>query len=290
MKILLATDGSQEAQAATEWLLTFPVSARSTIRVLTVASLEHMRSDTFDSAEIVRRHLRAYATVTAGRAKAILTKRWSDVQVHVVDGDAREEIVRMAEEWPAELVVVGARGLTPIKRALLGSVSTTVVRHAHCPVLVVRGRSDGLRRLILGVDGSTDSMSAATFVSALPLDPHTRVTLVGVVPPPPVAASPELGTGAYFLDDVLARWRAEVDRALERAEGNFNAKVASVERRVVVGQAGDELVNTAHAIGADLVVVGARGLGTMGRLLLGSVSDYVLLHTECPVLVVRTAR
>ena len=287
MRILLATDGSPEAHAATEWLLSFPLPARSTIRVLTVASLEYGRPGTFDSAEAMRRQLRADAGVAARTAAAMLAKRWSSVEEHVLDGDPREEIVRMADEWPADLVVVGARGLTPLKRTLLGSVSTAVVRHVHCPTLIVRGKTGGVRSVVIGVDGSADALAAAAFVGALPLDPRTRVTLLGAIPPPPVPGSPELAAGGHFLDDLLTRWRLELDRAMTRVEGSFNAKVAAIERRLLPGQAGDEIVNAAHAIGAELIVVGARGLGTMGRLLLGSVSDYVLLHAECPVLVVR---
>jgi nucleotide-binding universal stress UspA family protein len=291
MRILLATDGSPEAHAATEWLLTFPLPAHSTIRVITVASLDYGRPGTFDSADTVRRHLRDAASATARAAAATLAKRWADVEGQVLDGDAREEIVRTADTWPADLVVVGARGLTPLKRTLLGSVSTAVVRHAHCPTLVVRGRSEGLRSIVVGIDGSPDAVTAAGFVGSLPLDPRARVTLVGAIPPPPVPGSPELAAGAHFLDELLARWHVELERAMTRVEGSFNAKVGTIERRVVPGHAGDEIVNTAHALGADLVVVGARGLGTVGRLLLGSVSDYVLLHADCPVLVVRrTAR
>ena len=287
MRVLLATDGSPEARAATEWLVTFPLPHGSVIRVLTVVSLDHARPAAFESAETYRDHVRVDSAAIADDARAKLTKRWADVEVRVADGDAREEIVRMADEWAAELVVVGARGLTPLKRALLGSVSTTVVRHVRCPVLVVRGRSAGVQRLVIGVDGSPDSFGAAAFVSALPLDPRTRVTLVGAVPPPPIAGTPELGAAPVFLDDLLARWRAETDRAMERVEADFTATVAAIERRIIVGHAGDEIVNAAQAIGADLIVIGARGLGTMGRLVLGSVSDYVLLHGECPVLVVR---
>jgi nucleotide-binding universal stress UspA family protein len=53
-------------------------------------------------------------------------------------GKAAAEIVELAEELGAGLVVVGSRGLGGIRRALMGSVSDSVVRHAHCPVLVVR--------------------------------------------------------------------------------------------------------------------------------------------------------
>ena len=60
------------------------------------------------------------------------------VQVHLRMGKAAVEIVDLAEELGAGLVVVGSRGLGGIRRALMGSVSDSVVRHAHCPVLVVR--------------------------------------------------------------------------------------------------------------------------------------------------------
>jgi nucleotide-binding universal stress UspA family protein len=59
-------------------------------------------------------------------------------QAHLGTGRPDEEIVRLAEEIRAGTIVVGSRGLGGIRRALMGSVSDSVVRHAHCPVLVVR--------------------------------------------------------------------------------------------------------------------------------------------------------
>ena len=288
MRVLLATDGSDAARAATDWLLTFPLPTASAIRVLTVASLEHARPGILESAQALRQTLQERAGVIVGEARDALTRRWAEVESCVADGDAREEIIRMAEEWHADLVVLGARGLTPLKRALLGSVSTAVVRHAHCPVLVVRGRPQGLREIVVGVDGSPDSLGAVAFLGSLPLDPQAQLTLVGaVVVPPPLLASPEMGAGPLFLDETLARWEAEAERALETAAASFKGKVATIARRVLIGPAGEEIVGNAHAVGADLIVVGARGLGAFTRLLLGSVSEYVLLHAECPVLVVR---
>ena len=127
----------------------------------------------------------------------------------------------MANDWPAALVVLGARGLRPLQRALLGSVSTAVVRHAHCPVLVVRGRRRGLRTIVLAVDGSPDSLGAAAFLGSLPLDPGLQLTLVSAVVPPPVVPAPELATGPLFLDAALARWEVEAERALDSAGANF---------------------------------------------------------------------
>lgn len=196
----------------------------------------------------------------------------------------------MADEWPAHLVVLGARGLRPLQRALLGSVSTAVVHHAPCAVLVVRGRRPGLRAIVLGVDGSPDSLGAAAFLGSLSWEPGVRVTLVGAVVPPPALTAPEVATGPLFLDEALARWEAESGPALDRAAANFKGEAATIERRILIGQPGEEIVNTANAVGADLIAVGARGHGAFHRLLLGSVSEYVLHHADCPVLVARGSR
>jgi nucleotide-binding universal stress UspA family protein len=194
----------------------------------------------------------------------------------------------MADDWPADLVVLGARGLRPLQRAWLGSVSTAVVRHVHCAVLVVRGRPRKLRTIVLAVDGSPDSLRAAAFLSGLPLEPGLRLTVVGVVVPPVGLPAPELASAPLFLDEALTRWQAEMGRAVDGAVANLHAERATIERRVIVGQAGEAIVNAAGAAGADLIAVGARGHGAFQRLLLGSVSEYVLHHAECPVLVVRT--
>ena len=110
------------------------------------------------------------------------------------------------------------------------------------------------------------------------------------VPPPPVPPVFELGSSALFLDETLTRWQTEPERAFESVAASFKKEVATIERRAPIGQPGEEIVSTANAVGADLIAVGARGHGTFKRLLLGSVSEYVLHHAECPVLVVRPRR
>jgi nucleotide-binding universal stress UspA family protein len=287
MRVLLATDGSEGALAATDWLLTFPLPRSSTVRVFAVAPLTPARPAEHEGAATHGRHLYEHIRLIANGARHVLLGRWPDVEERVAQGDAREEIVRTARDWSADLVVLGARGLRPLQRALLGSVSTAVVHHVHCPVLVVRGRARGLRAIALGVDGSPDSRAAAAFLGSLPLEAGLRLILVGAVVPPPVLPAAELATGPLFLDEALTRWQAEAERALDGVAASFNAETASIERRVPIGQAGEEIVRIANAVGADLIAVGARGHGAFKRLLLGSVSEYVLHHAECPVLVVR---
>jgi nucleotide-binding universal stress UspA family protein len=284
MRVLLATDGSEEAIAARDWLLTFPLPTSGTVRVLAVATLPPTPPPELVTVTEYRRDIAERARLITRETRDVLGARWAAVEEHVTEGDAREEIVRMAEEWPADLVVVGARGLTPLKRMMLGSVSTSLVRYAPCPVLVVKGRRRGLRTAVVAVDGSAPSLHALSFFASLPLDPHVEVRLMAVVEQPVLVTTPEIAGAASPLDRALSEGQAEAERMLGQIEADVGQ---AVHRRVTVGRAGEEIARAANAPGVDLVVVGARGRGTFTRLLLGSVSEYVVHHAECPVLVVR---
>jgi nucleotide-binding universal stress UspA family protein len=286
-RILLATDGSDEAIAARDWLLTFPLPDSATIRVLAVATLPPTPPPDFETIAELRRGVGARAQRVAEATRNVLGRRWAHVETRVAEGDAREEIVRMADEWRSGLLVVGARGLTPLKRAVLGSVSTALLRYAPCPVLVVKGRREGLRTAVVAVDGSPPSHRAVSFVRSLPNNVHFEVELLTVVEPPVFSAEPELPGAAPPLERATAERQAEAERMLRQFTTDLKPNVRTVRRGVVVGRAGEEIVRAASAPGVDLVVVGARGRGAFARLVLGSVSEYVVHHTDCPVLVVR---
>ncbi len=78
---------------------------------------------------------------------------------HLALGDLRKEIVKLGEELEAGLIVVGSRGLGGLSRALMGSVSDAVVRHAHCPVLVVR-KGGPARSLAPETGGTAEGLGA----------------------------------------------------------------------------------------------------------------------------------
>jgi nucleotide-binding universal stress UspA family protein len=223
----------------------------------------------------------------------VLTRRWPAVETEVQEGEPRERILAIAEEWKPDLIVLGARGLGTFKSALLGSVSSAVVHHATCPVLVVKGHPQGLRRIVVAIDGSADSLAAARFCASLPLDRGVGIRLLAVsempalpIAPPEMLAAPAWTPSPAELDEQ----RGALDALLSRVEADFRPRVDHVERSVTSGRPGAEIVAAAGEPDVDLVVVGARGLGGLGRLLLGSVSDRVLHHAACPVLVVKRPR
>jgi nucleotide-binding universal stress UspA family protein len=146
-RILLATDGSREAQLAASTAADLANTTNSELHLITVASgnpdpVYHihegsLRYETYQQAlEAVR-----------GDAQKVLDEQVQKLEeaggsvkeAYLRMGERRDQaIVHLAEELGAGLIVMGSRGLGGVRRALMGSVSASVVRHAHCPVMIVR--------------------------------------------------------------------------------------------------------------------------------------------------------
>jgi nucleotide-binding universal stress UspA family protein len=144
MKILLAIDGSSHSQDAVDEVAKRPWPLNSIIRVLSVfepytppATEFVLAGATLD--DITRQQITEANRLTTGAAGAIKAANLS-TEVVVREGDPRSAIVDEADEWGADLIVVGSHGRTGIKRLLLGSVAEAVVGHAHCSIEVVRRR------------------------------------------------------------------------------------------------------------------------------------------------------
>jgi nucleotide-binding universal stress UspA family protein len=144
MKILLAIDGSTHSQDAVDEVAKRPWPVHSTIRVLSViqpytppATEFVLAGATLD--DLTRQQIEEANRLTAGAAGALEAARLS-TEVVVRQGDPRSAIVDEADEWGADLIVVGSHGRTGVTRLLLGSVAEAVVGHAHCSIEVVRRR------------------------------------------------------------------------------------------------------------------------------------------------------
>jgi nucleotide-binding universal stress UspA family protein len=290
MRVLVATDGSADARAAIDWLAAFPLPSTAEVLVLAVAELAPVLL------ELPRaRDLDPYALGAARRAaeeaRDALGARWPATALRVVEGDPREAIPAIADEWAADLVIVGARGLSAVHRFLLGSVSTAVVRAARCPVLVVKPHEVTCKDIVIGVDGSADSRAAARFVAGLPLEPGTMVRLVGAIPrpyTPRTAPESVMPLVRAAVDSIIAERRAELAGVLATVGEMFAKRGgARLEHVMRVGAPAEEILEEAADDVTDLIVVGARGLGGVKRFVLGSVSERVLHHATCPVLVVK---
>jgi nucleotide-binding universal stress UspA family protein len=143
--ILLATDGSPASEGASDEAIDLAIQVGARLLVVSVLGASSKPAGTsVDAAGPAdsRDSLTNKAQALAQRAKAA----GCDATFLVWDGDPGEAIVAAADSENADLIVVGSHGRSGVSRFLIGSVSDFVVRHAHCPVMVVRGRLEATRR------------------------------------------------------------------------------------------------------------------------------------------------
>jgi nucleotide-binding universal stress UspA family protein len=192
----------------------------------------------------------------------------------------RPATVLTDESRRADLLVVGERGMSGL---LFGSVATELGSQAVCPVLVVRGEPRSTGPVVVGVDGSAESMRAIDFAME-------EASLRGAAL---VALHAWIGSDWTELDRNLAAKReflsgdAQERRVLAEALAGAGDRYPDVpiRRQVLRGDAGPLLSEWSHT--AQLVVVGDRGHGGLVGLVLGSVSQHLIFHAACPTAVVR---
>ncbi|GIJ27078.1 universal stress protein [Micromonospora qiuiae] len=206
------------------------------------------------------------------------------VEGAVVEGAASG--VLLAESRAAALVVLGSRGLGGFAGLLLGSAAVQVSAHADCPVLVVRGEPPTNGPVVVGVDGSELSRQAVGFAFEEAARRDTELIAVHAWLYPTPAGPGDILPLVYDLD----AFQEQEERVLAESVAEWSGRYpeVTVQQRLVRGSPGRALVEQSRT--AQLVVVGARGRGPLGGLLLGSVSHAVLHHAESPVAIVRKPR
>jgi nucleotide-binding universal stress UspA family protein len=284
-RALVATDGSRTARAAVATAVRFPWPSPSTAQVIVARHVapEYRRS-------VLLAALDRTSDVVAARAIRVLATRWPDAGAVVAKGAPAPAIVREASRVHADVIVIGWRGHGPIRRLLAGSVSRAVVRGAPCAVLVTRRALKRVKRIVVGIDGSSQSRAAVDFVSRLP-GSGRRLTLLSAV------EALALPSQVHLTSAMRATIRAEADRInrarrararkeLERARTVLVRRGWNVDLVVAAGAPLRELLRQVVRSRADLLVVGARGATGLDRILLGSVANGALNRSPVPVLIV----
>lgn len=281
--VVTGIDGSQSALDAARWAADEASRRHDRLRLVyafgwTTEAVGHpglgeRRRDIM--LEHARRDLAAAEAAVAAHAPGV------PVESELVVGYPIGVLVR--ESRHAELVVVGARGLSRIGGLLLGSVAMALATHGACPVVVVRGPGQAVAPtapVVVGIDGSPVSELALAFA-------YEEAALRGA---PLVAVHTWTDLVADPVIAPLLDWEAiEVDEQVvlgERLAGWAEKFPDVVVRRVVTRDRPAHAL-LEEAVGAQLVVVGSRGRGGFAGLVLGSVSHAVLHRSPCPVAVVR---
>jgi len=214
------------------------------------------------------------------------------VETEVREGQAWREILAVAEEMPADLVTMGTHGRSGFERFFLGSVTEKLLGRLPCPILTVcheEGRTweaPGLvRRILCATDFSAAAADALTLTLSLAETSGAPVTLLHVIDGLPTSDG-----GVYYAVPEIKPLRKALE---EHAWQHLHAAVpeelppgVQVEKRLAQGRAHEEILKFAAEQKADLIVLGTRGHGPLGRLLFGSTSARVVREASCPVLTV----
>jgi nucleotide-binding universal stress UspA family protein len=222
----------------------------------------------------------------------------------VLRGQPVDMICRRIEEMQADLVVMTTHARTGLNRAWLGSVADGIIRHATVPVLALRpveglSRQDASRRLfervLIPVDGSTDSTEIFKAASSLGKCANARLTLLRVVEPIPLV-SMEAGLPSGYMPALTdapttRRLAAEAKEQLtETARRLHEESGLTVEADVVVEpRIAPAILEFARKHDSDVVAMATHGRG-VSRLLMGSVADKVMRGGNLPVLFYRPVR
>ncbi len=285
--VLVGVDGSPSALDAVRWAAREADRRGAGLRLVTAFGWMPVSSED-DPVQLVppaRDELRRAAEQHLAEAAAAAADVAPDVPVATAVLTGYPTVVLVAEAATAQLVVVGDRGLGGFEGLLVGSVAPALAGHAACPVVVVRGLGpatppEGGAPVVVGFDGSPTSEAALEF--AVGEATALRAPLVAVHAWADIAVGGGRGR-LLHTDSVADEAQARLDRAL--APWRTKHPELVIEAVVVRDRPAHALVSRAAT--AQLVVVGSRGRGALGGLLLGSVSQAVIHHAHCPVAVVR---
>jgi nucleotide-binding universal stress UspA family protein len=293
MRVLLAIDGSASSASACQLVGSLSWPQGTVIQI--VAAVHEPLRDVFGTAA-VRQAEPTQETDADHSLEAALDQAAATVEAPgrivcrtLLTGRPASVIVDQASAFRAELVVVGSRGLGPLKSMLLGSVSAEVVDHAPCPVLVVRRPAVG--SVLLAVDGSASAEAAVTFVRGCHFlsDYPVEVLSVALAPsaPSPIRLTGVSDAALESNDANVETNRGWSSSIAATAAESLRAGGLHARWSISQGNPAHEIIEAGRSFGSDLIVVGSRGHTGLARIVLGSVARNVLLHAHASVLIVR---
>jgi len=282
MKTLLAVDGSDHSYEAAQALKYLARAEQLTLlHVLDVPRPAYPMMPPEVAGELsttLEQSVREDGERLLDRIQSLLPLHAGPSTKHLRIGLPAEVIAWMAGEQKADLIVMGARGLGPVKERLLGSVSHRILTLAPCATLIVHGPVKAMKQILLPLQGPYDAEAAIRFLQLKPFHDAVELTLLTVLPStePPWPVD----TAAAASSEILEKQADYIEGVAERLQAiGYQAHGVAV-----VGTPAAMILQTASTLRSDLILMGTRGRQGIARMVLGSVSHEVLHKMPCPVL------
>ncbi|MEW6714288.1 MAG: universal stress protein [Nitrospirota bacterium] len=277
-KILVAVDGSESSKNAFRQACRLGRDNKSWITVITAIPLFEDQFDMLSMKEKASKTLREEGEKILAGIKGIAEEEDVYIIPKLKEGSAFEMILDTAEENNFDLIVMGRRGMSRIERALVGSVTASVIAHSSRDVLVVPNKTAlGWENILLPTDGSRYSDIAVDKTLELASNYGSSITAVSIV-------------------DVTEEFYSEAPEAVEELIRNAKRFVESIAKRadgirtttlVKEGESFEVITKLAEEIHSGIIVMGSHGRTGVKRFLIGNVTEKVIGYAPCPVLVVK---
>lgn len=266
-KLLLATDGSVYSEGAIREAISFAKRCSSKLYAISVVEVitdyEAFSPQKIEEAleSGVKKHLESVRTTALNEGV--------DCETIITHSDEpHRSIIDEAEKRKADIIVLGRRGLTGLKKLLVGEVASKVIGYAPCKVLVVpRAAKIECRNILVATDGSSHSETAV-------------IEAIGIAKR---CGSNILALSSIRSNEELKNAKANVDRAIELAQ----KEGIPAEGLTPKGRSYDVIVETAGGRGVDLIVMGIPVKKGLEKIIRGSSTEKVIGNAGCAILVVK---
>ena len=287
MRVLLAVDGSEHSNRATEAVRS--LASVTSLTILHVIDLPRLTYPMIgpeiakDLAMTVEQVMRSEGQLVMTRTMSHLSYHASPLNKRLEEGVPAEMICSAAKEIQADLILMGARGVGQIQELVLGSVSHRVLTHAPCPVLIIKLPLAEIKTILLPLQDFQDVERVKGFLGNHPFHAQVEIIVFTVVPIP----------RSIFRAGVSAS-ESDIQQALESAEsfmdnavGELKSTSYAVTGLVGMGAPAETILEQETETKPDLIVMGSHHPSAISRVVLGSVSHTVLHRSNCPVLLLR---
>jgi len=285
-KLLLSTDGSEFSEGAVREAVKLAKIGSS--RLFAMSVIETNPEFEVLAPQLIEKEEKA-TRERLEKIKSMAAKEGVECEIIARHTESPfQAIIEEAEKNQVDMIIMGRRGRTGLRRLLMGSVTAKVIGHSPCNVLVIPRLAEiRYQKILVATDGSKYSVAAASEAIGIAKRCGAELFIISVVPSE--TASP--------FDIVHSEMQHEMIAQKEFQDGEKNVndllviarqEGVNVEGHVIQGRPYEVIVENAREKGVDLIVMGSHGRTGMERLLMGSVTERVVGNADCSVLIVKT--
>jgi nucleotide-binding universal stress UspA family protein len=278
-KILVAIDGSESSKHALRE--SFKLASDEKCWITVVSVIPSYEGDLGAMwINNVKEAMAKPCKLALSEAENIAKKERVLIKTVCEEGEIYERIVDLADAENSDLIVMGRKGTAGLQRTLIGSVTARVIGHSQRDVLVVpNDTSIGWKSILFATDGSKFSEAATDKAIDFAKSYGSELNVITVVD----VTEEFMARAPGALEDLVKKAKSMVEDVKKKADSK-GIKAESIVRE---GDAYKVIINVAKKQKANAIIMGSHGRTGLKRLLMGSVTERVIGHAPCPILIVK---